>query len=154
MNLQLTPSGVTLYTNGETDLTTSFNEALDKGKAIHINVETRKIARLEMVPDNEGIMIHFEDETYALEAFLAHRSYMEERSTLAQQLGLEKNDDGDIIAKSPFNETSVRGVFASGDNVGLMKVATHAMWTGSLVGCGVACQLQADASGHRGLFDC
>ena len=118
-----------------------------------MNVETRKIARVLMAPNNEGILIQFEDGTYALEAFLAHRPYMEERSTLAQQLGLEKNDDGGIIMKTPFNETSVRGVFAAGDNVGLMKVATHALWTGSLVGCGVACQLQADACGHRGLFD-
>ena len=60
------------------------------------------------------------------------------------QLGLELGQAGEVKVNPPFNETSVRGVFAAGDVATPMRAVPMAISMGSFVAAGVASQVQAE----------
>jgi pyruvate/2-oxoglutarate dehydrogenase complex dihydrolipoamide dehydrogenase (E3) component len=52
---------------------------------------------------------------------------------------LELTEGGDFKVASPFNETSVKGIFAAGDCAGPMKAAALAAASGGVVVVGCYC---------------
>ncbi|KAF7922317.1 uncharacterized protein EAE97_011059 [Botrytis byssoidea] len=77
-------------------------------------------------------------------AFLLHKPVTEQANNLARQLGIELTEQGDIKVTAPFNETSVRGVFATGDCASMLKNVVGAMYSGTCAGAGVGSQIQGE----------
>ncbi|KAF7885235.1 hypothetical protein EAF00_011053 [Botryotinia globosa] len=77
-------------------------------------------------------------------AFLLHKPVTEQTNNLAHQLGIELTEQGDIKVTAPFNETSVIGVFATGDCAPMLKNVVGAMCSGTCAGAGVGSQIQED----------
>jgi hypothetical protein len=58
---------ITIYTHGSDTTTTALTEALASKP---LTIERRKIAKLERLPESEGLIVHFEDGTSKHERFL------------------------------------------------------------------------------------
>lgn len=114
---------VTLYTNGNEQLAAELEAALQAAPAPR-TVNCKKIAKLTKALENARITLHFGDGTSLSEAFLAHKPKTRVRGDLAQQLGCELTPMNTVIVKPPFNQTSVQGVFASGDYCSPMQTIT------------------------------
>ncbi|MCJ1471419.1 hypothetical protein MMC13_000058 [Lambiella insularis] len=147
---QITPNGVTIYTDGNKSLQDSLSSAL--GPDSIISVDSRTIARLEKGPRRAEVILHFSDGSRAVEGFLAHKPKCQLNGDFAQQLGLELTPQGDLKTTPPFYQTSVQGVFTAGDTSSPVKIAPNAMFTGAAAAAGVAAQLQAEALGHKPMF--
>lgn len=120
---------LTLYTNGPATLTATQLQVLHNH---HINVCAEKIEGLQ---HQNGMLNHIvlgnnriEQVTalYARLPFILH-------SNLQQQLGCELTSDGYIKTDSE-NRTTVKGVFACGDNISRMRTVANAVATGTATG--------------------
>lgn len=147
---QLTPKGVTIYTNGDGALHDALVDAL--GPEPKMKVDRRTIIRLEKGPHRAEVILHFSDGSQAVEGFLAHKPKCQLTGTFAQQLGLELTPQGDLKTTPPFNQTSVGGVFSAGDMTSPLKIATNALFTGAAAAAGASAQLQAENIGHTPMF--
>lgn len=130
---------VIVYTNGSEDLASQFVAAFN-GCSI-FNVDSRRIKKLAKTPVKAQVILQFEDGSETTEAFLGHAPITRAKGPFAEQLGLSTTPTGDVLANSPFAQSSVSGVFVSGDNSTPMKIVLNAQWTGSLAGAGVSAQL-------------
>ena len=146
---QLTPKKATIYTNGDEKLAATIAERIKSSSSFH--VDSREIVRLEKGLHRAEVIIHFRDCTMATEGFLGHKPKSGLNTDFAQQLGLEITPQGDVKAAPPFNQTTLRGVFAAGDISSPMKVVNNGLFTGSLAGIGVSAQLQAEKHGQPSL---
>lgn len=142
---------VTLYTNGNKELAKQLEEALAKGPA-PMTVNSKKIEKLVKGPERSQIVLHFGDGTSKTEAFLAHKPKTKLRGSLHEQLGLELGPKGNINTNPPFNQTSLKGVFAAGDCCSPMQTVTAALYTGTCTGGGAPSQLQAETYNQPALF--
>ncbi|KAM7189758.1 hypothetical protein V8F33_009897 [Rhypophila sp. PSN 637] len=116
-------------------------------------VDSRKIVKLSKEPVRARITLYFDDETRKTEGFLAHKTSTKLRSSdLATELGLELTPMGTIAVHPPFNQTSLKGVFAAGDCASPMQTITAAMHSGSCVGGGAPLQIQAELYGQKAIF--
>ncbi|KAI2758338.1 hypothetical protein DTO006G1_6854 [Penicillium roqueforti] len=141
---------VTIYTNGSEDLAKAVSEGF--GTSTVMKVDSRKIKSLSKQAEKASILLEFEDGSSVTEGFLAHTPDTKPRGSFAEQLGLELTPSGDIKIAPPFYQTTVKGVFAAGDNCGLMKNVPHAIFSGSLAGMGVSTAIAAEAQGQKPLF--
>lgn len=141
---------VVIYTNGDDELAEKFKEAFC-GSTL-FKAEPRKIKRFVKGDKAAEIIVQFEDGSEVTEGFLGHAPFTKAKGPFAEQLGLEVNPMGDIVANSPFLQTSEKGVFAAGDNCQMMKIAPNAQFCGSLAGAGVSAQLIAEALGQPIMF--
>lgn len=142
---------VTLYTNGNIELAKQLEEALAKAPA-PMTVDSKKIEKLVTGPERSQIVLHFKDGTSRTEAFLAHKPKTKLRGTLHQQLGLELTPQGNIKVNPPFNQTTVKGVFAAGDCSSPMQTVTAALHSGTCTGGGAPLQIQAETFNQPALF--
>ncbi|TGO22065.1 hypothetical protein BPAE_0184g00180 [Botrytis paeoniae] len=62
----------------------------------------------------------------------------------AHQLDIELTEQGDIKVTAPFNETSVRGSFETGDRASMLKNVVGAMYSGTRAAAGVGSQIQGE----------
>ncbi|KAI9149062.1 Thioredoxin reductase tcpT [Paramyrothecium foliicola] len=141
---------VTIYTHGDENLAKEITDGF--GTATVMKTETRKIKRLSLQSDGTGVLVEFEDGDSTVERFLAHTPGTKLRGAFAKQLELELVPSGDIKAGPPFYQTSVKGVYAAGDNCGMLKNVPHAIFSGSLAGMGASQQIVAEALGQKSLF--
>lgn len=137
---------VRLYTHGSEDLAKDIFAGL--GTATNFEIESRHIRCLEKSPKHAEVTIHFADGTSRVEGFIGHAPQTRIRGPFAKQLGLELDPQGDIVAKPPFNETNVAGVFVAGDNCSPSKIVSNALYGGNLAGTGVSGQILAEEMGQ------
>lgn len=142
---------VTLYTNGNEELAKQLTDALAAAPA-PMTVNSKKIAKLVKAPERSRITLHFDDGSDQTEAFLAHKPKFRLRGSLAQQLGLELTPMGTIKVNPPFNQTTVKGIFAAGDCSAPMHTVTHALHSGTCVGGGAPLQIQAEMYNQKAIF--
>lgn len=143
---------VTIYTNGSAALAQDIEAGRGENKTARFKVDARPIRRVTHEGD-AGVLLDFADGSEAArERFLAHAPPTRLRGAFVGQLGLETTPSGDLKVLPPFNQTSVRGVFAAGDNCSPLKTVPNAIWTGSLAAQGVLSQVQAEAHGQKPLF--
>ncbi|KAJ8069777.1 hypothetical protein OCU04_000193 [Sclerotinia nivalis] len=147
--LQLS-SSLTFYTNGSTELAKKLETALTSTP--RMSVDSREIKKLVKRHSAAEVNIYFVDGGEKTEAFLGAVPKLKQRAPFAMQLGLEVNPSGDVVAKPPFQQTTVKGVFVAGDCGSAMKFAANALSTGSAVGSGVSAQILADKFGHNPIF--
>ncbi|KAH7385707.1 hypothetical protein BKA66DRAFT_72937 [Pyrenochaeta sp. MPI-SDFR-AT-0127] len=147
------PPSVTIFSNGPISQEEPIQKALTLAKALGASLDERKIVRfVNNGPSHtDGITIHFETGEPATLGFLVNKPVTVNRAQhLVDQLGLETVDPamgGHIkIANTMFNETSVRGVFAGGDTMVMMKQVAVAMCEGLKAAVGAGMQIaQEDA---------
>lgn len=122
-------SDLTIYTNGKSILTV---EQVQKLKAHNIQVIEKEIVKLD---HNNGYIqnLIFKDGSKSpLTALYAPRPF-EQHSNIPEKLGCTLNDDG-YIKVNAFQETSVEGIYASGDNTTRMRTVANAVATGTTAG--------------------
>lgn len=135
-----------MFTNGDDALEKTLKEMIG-GSSHMIKTDSRKIKRL--VAADPAITVEFEDGSSVTKSFLAHAPNTVPRGPLVQQLGLKTcGPFGDIEVSQPWLQTSVRGVFAAGDNMVMAKAATSAIHYGAIACVGATMQLQAEQHGH------
>lgn len=141
----------TLYTNGNEELAKQLKDALAAAPA-PMTIESKKITQLVKAPERSQITLKFSDGSEKTEAFLAHKPKTRLRGSLAQQLGLEVTPMNTIKVNPPFNQTSVKGVFAAGDCSSPMQTVTAALHSGTCTGGGAPLQIQAETYKQAAIF--
>lgn len=142
---------VTIYTHGNEELQASLVAELKGTKQI-FTVDERKISKLEKGAGETDVVLHFEDGTTATESFLGHKTATAPKGDIHEQLELEMTPAGDPKIHPMFCQTNVRGVFVGGDGAGPVKIVSQAVFSGSQAAASVCAQLQAEESGHKGMF--
>jgi thioredoxin reductase len=138
---------ITIFTNGPVSTEQPIQEALAVSKAFGAKVDERNIKRfINNGPSHtDGVTIEFEEGEPVTLGFIVHRPPTVNRAQdLVEQLGLETvpgEMGGHVAVKDMFNETSVRGVFAGGDTMALMKQVTVAMAEGLKAAAGAGKQI-------------
>jgi thioredoxin reductase len=134
--------GVTVYTNGNVELSTSIRDALKSSSKFRF--EDRKIARYQLQNGGPTVQITLEDGTVHTQGFAVSHPKVEQRAPFTTQLGLDTIPSGEIKVFPPFNETSLPGCFAAGDMGSPMKSALQAMHMGAFAAVGMTSQLQKE----------
>jgi thioredoxin reductase len=155
------PPSITIFSNGSLKKDEPISEALKLAKACGATLDERKIVRLvnNGPSHTDGVTIHFETGEPANLGFLVHKPATVNRAQhLIEQLGLDTVDKatgGHIkIANTMFNEASVRGVFAGGDTMVMMKQVAVAMAEGLKAAAGAGIQIaQEKAKGAVRVFE-
>ncbi|KAI0891916.1 FAD/NAD(P)-binding domain-containing protein [Annulohypoxylon nitens] len=143
---------VTIYTNGDTSKIDEFKAAI--GLNAPFTVDSRRITKFTLGPNQLGITLQFEDGTTKEEAFLGHKPMSKLKSDfLVKQLGLEITPQGDLKVSPPFGETSLRGCFAAGDNSSFLKTTPNAVNSGANSAAGVASHVQSGMYGQKSLSE-
>ncbi|KAF1956429.1 FAD/NAD(P)-binding domain-containing protein [Byssothecium circinans] len=142
---------VTIFTNGPVNPVPPVQQQFRIAKAIGAKVDERKIKRLlnNGPTHKEGVTVEFEEGESVTLGFIAAKPPTVNRAQdLIEQLGVECQDTpfGPIvkITNPMFNSTSVRGVFAAGDTMAMMKQVTLSMADGMKAAAGVGFELAAE----------
>lgn len=120
---------LTIYSNGPVPTDEPTQTALEKVLATGIKLDQRQVRRLINNGDGpkNGMSIELESGPPVKLGMLLHRPPMQTRGrALIEQLGLETNPKGDIVADSMMLRTSVPGCFAAGDTQESIKQALMA----------------------------
>lgn len=124
---------LTLFTNGSSTLTGEQAQSL-KNKGIKIiEKEAERLEHLNGYAHN----IIFKDGTKSFLKAIYTRSLLEQHCQLLELLGCELTEEGYVIVDS-FQETTINGVFASGDNVSRMRTIANAVAMGTAAGMTVS----------------
>ncbi|KAF7370285.1 putative thioredoxin reductase [Mycena sanguinolenta] len=148
---QLVTHEITIYTNGNAGLASSvsafFEKATNKSTGPVFKVDSRTIKRLVEKPATGSAVVEFTDGSSKDEKFLATAALCRVQGNFVKQLGLATTMLGDIQAKEPYYQTSVKGVYAAGDCATLYKITPAAISMGCGAAVGVVTQLQAEKHG-------
>jgi thioredoxin reductase len=120
---------LTLFTNGYSTLTAEQTGKLENH---HIKIIEKEIERLD---HNNGYLqnIFFKNGTaYSLKALYAPGKF-EQHCTIPESLGCALTDEG-YIQVDPFQETTIAGIFACGDNTTRMRTVANAVAMGTTAG--------------------
>lgn len=127
---------LTILSTPGTDFST---EQLQQLKKHNIRLIKGEISAIE---HNKGYIqrILFKDGNHLqLEGLYAALPF-EQHSDIPMTLGCALNENG-YIQVDPFKKTSVEGVFACGDNAGMMRSVANAVYTGNITGAMVNAEL-------------
>lgn len=147
-------ASVTIYTQGNKDLEAEIICLIASGSAAGsavMKTDNRIIKQFEAA-DNKAVTVELEDGSRITHDYVSHQPPIAHQTSLADQLGLEKSEGGEIVVSSPFQQTSVRGVFAAGDLTSMLKSAPNAVYTGNLAGAMASMQILTDRFGQAPLF--
>jgi thioredoxin reductase len=144
---------ITIFSNGPVSSEEPIQKALHVAKAFGARLDERKIVRLvnNGPSHTDGVTIEFESGEPVTLGFIVHKPATVNRAQhLIEQLGVETVDaamGGHIKTMNPmFNDTSVRGVFAAGDTMVMMKQVAIAMAEGLKSAVGAGLQLGEETS--------
>jgi thioredoxin reductase len=136
---------VTIYTNGDEGLSGKLEVATaNEGD---IGVDRRRIMMLEEAGSTESggkVIVHLEDGAAVREGFMVHKPKNRVHGPFVGQLGIELMEKGFIKVSPPFNETTVKGVFATGDCASPFPAVVNAVAMGVVAAVGLAFQLQSE----------
>lgn len=123
---------LTLFTNGISTLTAEQTAKLNKH---HIKIIEKEIEALEHV-DGQLQNIIFKDGSKTNSNVIYTRLPFEQNCPVYEQLGSELTADG-YIKTDPFQKTTVKGVFACGDNATRMRTIANAIAMGTAAGMAI-----------------
>lgn len=120
---------LTVFTNGPAILTDDERALLTKHSIAVVEDNIVNIAHR----NGYIVQLEFENrEAFKLNALYARLPFVQ-HTTLPQQLGCAINDDGFIVTDE-MKKTSVKGVYAAGDNISMMRSVANAVAAGSMAG--------------------
>lgn len=124
---------LTLYTNGPSKLSVEQKAKLDH---YQIHIVEKEIKELS----HENGYIHhilFKDNTSTPIKALYAKAHFEQHSKIPESLGCELTDEGYLKIDALF-ETTVKGVYACGDNVSPTRTVANAVAMGTATGISVS----------------
>ncbi|ULQ50934.1 NAD(P)/FAD-dependent oxidoreductase [Flavihumibacter fluvii] len=124
---------LTLFTNGASTLTFEQTAQLDKHS---VRIVEKEIEQFEH-SNGHLSMINFRDGTTSAIKVIYAPVPFEQQCSIPESLGCELTAEG-YIQVDPFHETSVKGVFACGDNVTRMRTVANAVGMGTTTGITVS----------------
>ena len=124
---------LTLFTNGTSTLTDEQTEKLEKHQ---IKIVEKEVERLEHIKGSIQNIV-FKDGTKSSVKAIYARSPFEQHCTIPESFGCELTDEG-YIKVDPFQETTVKGIFACGDNAARMRTVANAVAMGTTAGITVS----------------
>lgn len=149
-------SRITIFSNGAVSSAEPIQKALTVARAFGATLDERKIRRLvnNGPSHTDGVTIEFEEGESVTLGFIVHKPATVNRAQdLVEQLGVECVEEamgGHIKTFNPmFNDTSVRGVFAAGDTMVMMKQAAIAMCEGLKAAVGAGMQIGQEVSEQK-----
>ncbi|TDW99368.1 NAD(P)/FAD-dependent oxidoreductase [Dinghuibacter silviterrae] len=126
-------SDLTLFTNGRSTFTPSQQFML---QSHYIRVVEKEINRLEYSGGQiQGIV--FNDHTIEPVKAMYLRSRFEQHCTIAQAMGCSLTAEGYVMVDD-FQETTVGGIYACGDNVSRMRTVANAVAMGTATGMNIS----------------
>jgi thioredoxin reductase len=120
---------LTLFTNGKSTLTTEQTENLEKHS---IKTEEKEIEGLEHI-NGQLQNIIFKDGSKKIVKAIYTRLNFEQHCQIPEQLGCELTEDG-YIKIDTSHKTTIKGIFACGDNVTRMRTVANAVAMGTTTG--------------------
>ena len=120
---------LTLLTNGSSGLTPEQTKKLESHQ---INIIEKEIGRLEHADGNLQNIIFRDGTKFSVKALYAPSPF-EQQCKIPEMLGAAITEDGYIQADA-FQETTVPGVYACGDNANRMRTVANAVATGTTAG--------------------
>lgn len=120
---------ITLFTNGISTLTAEQTAKIEKH---HIITVEKEIEKLEHT-NGQLKSIMFKDGTASSIKALYARSPFQQHCNIPQTLGCELTDEG-YLKIDTFQETTVPGIFACGDNTTRMRTVANAVAMGTAAG--------------------
>jgi thioredoxin reductase len=123
---------LTLFTNGESTLTTEQAMAL---KRHNIPVMESKVMRLEHQNGYLRQIVLKDNSDFTLKALYAKVPFVK-HTDLPQKWGCEMTEQG-YIKVDAWQKTSVLGVYACGDSATALRSVSNAIFTGTVAGAGI-----------------
>lgn len=120
---------LTLFTNGTSTLTAEQTRRLENHE---IRIVEKEIETLIHTNGHLQNIIFRDGSKYSLKALYAPVSF-EQHCHIPKYLGCELTDEG-YIKVDPFQETTVEGLFACGDNATKMRTVANAVAMGTTAG--------------------
>ncbi|WP_162128442.1 NAD(P)/FAD-dependent oxidoreductase [Flavobacterium phycosphaerae] len=127
---------LTIYTNGQATLTT---EQLAKLQKHHIKVVEKEITKLDHNTGHLKVIVFTDGSTVPLNVLYSPRPFVQ-HCTIPESLGCEMNEDG-YIKVNGFQETTIDGVYACGDNTTRLRAVANAVAMGTTAGMAVSKKL-------------
>jgi thioredoxin reductase len=123
---------LTLFTNGKSTLTTEQSENLEKH---NIKTEEKEIEGLEHI---NGQLQHviFKDGSKKIVKAVYTQLTFEQHCQIPEQLGCELTEDG-YLKIDTSHKTTIKGIFACGDNVTRRRTIANAVAMGTTTGMSV-----------------
>lgn len=125
-----------ILNSSEEDFTT---EQIQKFNKHNIKIIEAEIAEFEQQEGHIQNVIFKDGSKLALEAVYAALPFRQ-HSEISMELGCELTEQGHIKVDD-FQKTSIEGVFACGDNSGMMRSVANAVYSGNLTGAMVNAEL-------------
>lgn len=133
-----------LFTHGKAELNQQQKEVLQR---MNIPLIEQPIQRLAFGGDTlEAVVLEDGRQIARRSLFAAPILPFQTKSALGEQLGCEKTEAG-LYKVSERNETSVKGVFAAGDNMTRLQSVLHACGHGLMAGAGVVFDVLHESMG-------
>ncbi|MDB5127308.1 NAD(P)/FAD-dependent oxidoreductase [Mucilaginibacter sp.] len=132
-------NALTLFTDGPSTLTPEQAANLEKHQ---IQIVTKEVERLEHFNGHLQRLV-FKDGTAAALKAIYTRVPFEQHCQIGEYLGCELTEEG-YIKVDQFQETTVKGVFACGDNSTRMRTVANAVASGTTTGITVSRQIIAE----------
>ena len=120
---------LTIFTNGKSTLT---DEQVQKLQSHNINIIEKEIIKLEHSQGHIQQILFNDGTRSAITALYAPRPFIQ-HSAIPESLGCSLNEEG-YIKVNAFQETSVEGIYASGDNTTRMRTVANAVAMGTTAG--------------------
>lgn len=124
---------LTLFTNGTSTLS---DEQIEKFAKHRIEIVEKKIERLDHINGHLKNIIFRDGTKSSINAIYAPTPF-EQHCIIPESLGCELSGEGYIKIDS-FQETTVKGVYACGDNVTRMRTVANAVAMGTTIGITVS----------------
>jgi thioredoxin reductase len=120
---------LTIFTNGATTLTTEQTLSLSKRKIDVVQKEVIEIVNKSALLEK---LIFKDGSDFTLSVLYAPANF-EQHCKIPQYLGCELSSDG-YIKVDAFQETSVKGIYACGDNTTKLRTLANAVASGTTAG--------------------
>ncbi len=130
---------LTIFTNGISTITTAQTTALARH---NIHIVEKEIVRLEHTDGHLEKIIFIDGTQFLIKAMYAPAPF-EQHCKLPESLGCEMTEEG-YIKVNGLQETTVKGVYACGDNSTKMRTVANAVATGTTAGIAVSKQIIAE----------
>lgn len=118
-----------LYTNGVSAITAGQNASL---KRRNISVVEKQISKLEHLGGHIRHIVFTDGTRSSLSTLYAPRPFIQ-HCTIPESLGCLMTQDG-YIKTDPFQQTSIEGIYASGDNASRASTLANAVAMGTAAG--------------------
>lgn len=123
---------LTVFTNGKASFTAEQGQKLEQHG---IRVENRSISALEHNNGHIKSIIFDDGSRMAVKAVYARVNFIQ-HSDIPASLGCEMTEQG-FIKVDMLQKTTVKGVYAAGDNASMMRSVANAVYAGSMAAAGM-----------------